>query len=467
MGQEYEEQSTAESNVCGVCFTSIHFTDNPRGRLNSCEHIFCAHCIVEWSRNTNVCPHCKARFTRIVVQRSDGSEVVTKVRKRNYKLWQESDESEEYEDTALLDDGEEAVAHLTRVQVASRIKCNICFQEENAVRMILCDRRECQYMVHLDCIGLSERPAEFYCSDCTVLRGRGEAVPLAGQVTGVMEKCKGTNEPRSNQCRSNSLALRAAPPSAVGSQKIPAAPPSLLRRHTLMCQGSSRSEKTIQSLPTVSSSWMVGSGNGENCDSTIDCRASSKDEVVDRYAQEAMQQYIKRIEQREHHRSLAPLQSLPIPKVGTSSPVAVRSNGMKRTADSLRHQEQELPTAALLDPAIRLKEEERIAKRVALDMLPTLRRHRSIQENRLLLDSNGDVVVSKPHSQQWIEQREEELWQKAITEGRRVAQERIKAILGAMRHKRERRLAIRAQREAAALAKLASLIASRRLPPET
>jgi len=34
--------------------------------LDNCSHIFCKECIVLWSKVTNTCPLCKARFTEII-----------------------------------------------------------------------------------------------------------------------------------------------------------------------------------------------------------------------------------------------------------------------------------------------------------------------------------------------------------------------------------------------------------------
>ena len=51
--------------VCGICFCPTGDVDNPRGRINSCTHLFCVPCLEEWAKATNICPQCRQRFSRI------------------------------------------------------------------------------------------------------------------------------------------------------------------------------------------------------------------------------------------------------------------------------------------------------------------------------------------------------------------------------------------------------------------
>ncbi|KAK3751800.1 hypothetical protein QZH41_013261 [Actinostola sp. cb2023] len=46
---------------CIICLDEVRC----RGKITVCEHWFCFGCIVEWSKNTNTCPICKARFRTI------------------------------------------------------------------------------------------------------------------------------------------------------------------------------------------------------------------------------------------------------------------------------------------------------------------------------------------------------------------------------------------------------------------
>ncbi|KAG5475286.1 hypothetical protein LSCM1_03399 [Leishmania martiniquensis] len=166
-GATAADSTALYENICGICFTDVHPVDNPRGRLNSCGHLFCSYCIKAWARNTNVCPCCKARFTRIYTVHADsGKEEETKVRKRNYIAW----ETSYYDDDAA---SEEALRN--------SVVCDVCQQPHNAARIIFCDRRQCTFAAHLECLSLEERPVTFLCVTCTKLRDKeeDEHAPLA------------------------------------------------------------------------------------------------------------------------------------------------------------------------------------------------------------------------------------------------------------------------------------------------
>jgi hypothetical protein len=144
--------------LCGVCFSEISARDNPQGCINSCAHAFCAFCISQWAKETNVCPQCRARFTRISVKDATTGEItVTKVRRRNYKAWEETSSDEDDDD------------ELAEARRASRaVSCALCGLQENAAGMICCDRRSCVFVAHLSCLGLDEAPAAFVCQSCSL-----------------------------------------------------------------------------------------------------------------------------------------------------------------------------------------------------------------------------------------------------------------------------------------------------------
>lgn len=58
-----DEPSTPQNAAltCGVCLEA----PQERGVLNSCDHVFCFDCIMHWSKVTNRCPLCKARFKTV------------------------------------------------------------------------------------------------------------------------------------------------------------------------------------------------------------------------------------------------------------------------------------------------------------------------------------------------------------------------------------------------------------------
>jgi hypothetical protein len=53
--------STEEEDVCCICLD----VPKVRGKINSCDHRYCYCCIKRWSEETNTCPQCKKRFTKL------------------------------------------------------------------------------------------------------------------------------------------------------------------------------------------------------------------------------------------------------------------------------------------------------------------------------------------------------------------------------------------------------------------
>ena len=129
-----------EAQICGICYACID-AENLRGRINSCTHVFCSFCIVEWGRRTNVCPLCKSRFTRIETLKVQGGEEVVaiteKVRKKNFRGYDISDdESGNDRDTMS----------------STPLSCRVCQGSDSVATFVLCDRRACNYTIHLRCL---------------------------------------------------------------------------------------------------------------------------------------------------------------------------------------------------------------------------------------------------------------------------------------------------------------------------
>lgn len=55
---------------CNICFDDV----KGRGTIDSCDHQFCYKCIQRWSKRSNTCPCCRARFNTI--QKGDQTERV-------------------------------------------------------------------------------------------------------------------------------------------------------------------------------------------------------------------------------------------------------------------------------------------------------------------------------------------------------------------------------------------------------
>jgi len=48
-------------DLCCICFDA----PKVRGKINSCDHKYCYDCIKRWADETNTCPQCKKRFTKL------------------------------------------------------------------------------------------------------------------------------------------------------------------------------------------------------------------------------------------------------------------------------------------------------------------------------------------------------------------------------------------------------------------
>ncbi|RNC57951.1 PHD and RING finger domain-containing protein 1-like [Trypanosoma cruzi] len=467
-------ERVSDDEICGICFTKIYPFDNPRGRLNSCSHIFCAYCIKEWAQSTNVCPHCKARFTRIFTVDPEGKEEITKVRKRNYRLWE--DEEEEEEDQNNRDDN--------RVSTPIFFVCHVCGESDNASRMILCDRRQCSNTVHLDCVNLSEQPAGYFCPDCTRLRASVSvaitssslsSATLLAATDAVSETPLNSERPKDDaNDTDNSTPLvashpEAVPPCQINGKKVFVAPPAWLQEAVERSTSQHLEARRPLPLeaPTISSDFAPQTSSVPH-----ETRRSGEtptvlpdeDEELHRSAEAAMQQFTQRQAQKEqqirHRRQRQP---------GSPSydPALLRATAQR---SKRFHSSANVPmgcaeTTDVLDPESRHREEEALARRLALEILPILRRNRILQEHRIYLGDNGSIVAASLPSKFEGAQGERDLYNHAMTEGRRIARERMETKLGDARRRKERLIRVQAQRESVALAKLARIVASHRAVP--
>jgi len=66
---------------CSICLSEIN---SVIARLDNCSHLFCFHCIKEWSNVTNECPLCKKRFIKITKLSKEGAKIgEARVRQKN------------------------------------------------------------------------------------------------------------------------------------------------------------------------------------------------------------------------------------------------------------------------------------------------------------------------------------------------------------------------------------------------
>ncbi|GET89702.1 hypothetical protein, conserved [Leishmania tarentolae] len=504
--------STEEyNNICGICFTDIHPVDNPRGRLNSCQHLFCSYCIKEWAKSTNVCPNCKARFTRIYTfQTNSGKEEETKVRKRNYVAWESSYYDSDEEDDAVNEGA-----------LLDSVVCDVCQKSHNAARMIFCDRRQCVYTAHLDCLGLAERPITFLCTACTKLREeeRADHMPLAEcfsaasfaadsaipqvlPTPGAVQAAPGRRQatPRAaaasvvasleripiasvdvGGCSQSSEAPTIVPSSLASTSTMTTNPP---RRVAQMRNGSGveqpdcgRSSSSASSSSKRTESWTVPRApidfSKPNLHLMAPSTATSRRTLTQApaslhtgFASAADQDYyflaptshavaatieFNRLKQartaeaqtrQQRKRAKSELlQGAYGAHHGDVLPSATRKRGHHSLADEVVA-DLELAEEEFRDPQQWRQMEERMVRKWAADIVPVLRRRRYIEGNTTTTESD--------------------LWAEATLQARTMVRQKLGAKSESLRRRREQLVRAQAQREAAALAKLARIIAQHR-----
>lgn len=127
---------------CAICLRSI--INQEVGSPEGCDHLFCSVCIIEWSKNSNVCPLDRQQFSIILVRKSKNGNIVKQVPVEEPKALPiyEEDEDDTY--------------------------CEICNESDREETMLLCDG--CQRGFHIECLTppLEEVPAEeeWFCPSC-------------------------------------------------------------------------------------------------------------------------------------------------------------------------------------------------------------------------------------------------------------------------------------------------------------
>ncbi|EPY25676.1 hypothetical protein STCU_06567 [Strigomonas culicis] len=477
------------ANICGICFTDVDPVENPRGRLNSCNHLFCSYCIKEWAKATNVCPSCKALFTRIYTQRADAAEEEeTKVRRRNYRAWEEDADL----DGSLSEDSAE--------YSGPQVLCDVCREGHGAVRMIMCDRRQCTYTAHLECIGLQNRPLTFLCSACSVSTptasaGAPTVVPpsASSPVTAdAISDCASTpvappppparparaaakapvRTPISGQAGARA-AGRTAQPSA--SQQAPRATEALPPPLPEGPVDFSKFHLTTPPMPPGTRSRPPADSNGADAEDgdlyflkpTAHSAKAQKhfhqqtqaQLHVSQQRQQLREANVRRMyENRDYSAILEQHKSGP----HRSLPHAATKRGRRGDVQQENVTEIAHIDGLLGDERDRQRMEEKMTHEWAAAMLPVLRRKHDLEGSRLRLNASGDVDRAAPLSAMQVEARESALWQKALEQARPMAQQKIKEQLYGLRKRKQELLNAQAQREAAALAKLARVIALHR-----
>lgn len=466
------------TNLCGICYSEVDPFFNPRGLLNSCNHLFCGYCIKEWGKNTNICPLCKLRFTRIVMTyqseaqfkqlnpiqqkkfsaRSFPYEETTKVRRKNFSDWYvSSDEDEEGNE-----DGQ---------GLRNSLICSVCKQSDNAIGMIFCDRRDCPYIVHLECLNLKERPLSFLCASC-----KEEQSALQDDKNELSLLIDNTHSTASSSVSSKPAQAPPAPPPPM---KLSMAAPQAVRSALESLR------KRKESLPSSLN--------------TVKAKPAKDDNLYFLHADphtRSAQLQLKRW--KEDHKDGSASDVFPRSTFGMESFPPVSGLGgtprhiprsFERHLQTLQHGEKRvreadegkrkrghglIPAAleqlrkveaeeerALSDPIRRREIVERKTREEAKEIIDLVREQRHMARQQLRFNSEGEVAVLP--SPLTAVQEEQAIWQEAMDRCRPAVTEKIRTRLFQLRNRKERALRVQAQREAVALGKLARLIAAHRI----
>ncbi|XP_055620591.1 PHD and RING finger domain-containing protein 1-like [Toxorhynchites rutilus septentrionalis] len=142
--------SSSDSEKCPICLLSLN--DQEIGVPEVCEHIFCAPCIEEWSKNVTTCPIDRKNFDVINIYKDVD---------RKHLLRKNQVQKKAASDVPALEDHE-----LTY--------CEVCRRPDREETMLLCD--SCNLGYHMECLSppLEEIPTGSWYCDCCFASGSEE-----------------------------------------------------------------------------------------------------------------------------------------------------------------------------------------------------------------------------------------------------------------------------------------------------
>ncbi|XP_020507012.2 PHD and RING finger domain-containing protein 1-like isoform X1 [Labrus bergylta] len=138
------EDLMVESDKCYICLNP--FEKRAVGSLQSCQHVFCLECILQWSQTANTCPVDRISFAFIHQRRCPGGDILKKIKVRTRDN---------------VDDEEE--------EGSSAVICERCGRSDGRHRLLVCTHCDSGY--HMDCMTppLTTGPeGDWICPECAV-----------------------------------------------------------------------------------------------------------------------------------------------------------------------------------------------------------------------------------------------------------------------------------------------------------
>lgn len=157
------ELNAAGSDKCSVCLRP--FDKQPVGSPESCQHLFCLECILQWSQTANTCPVDRISFAFIHQRRRPGGDVQQKIKVKTQR-----------KDAAADDDEEDN-------EGSNAVICEACGRSDRTHRLLVCSQCESGY--HVDCLtaaAVNTGPdADWVCPECA-------AVPQLADASSAVEE---------------------------------------------------------------------------------------------------------------------------------------------------------------------------------------------------------------------------------------------------------------------------------------
>ncbi|XP_049920804.1 PHD and RING finger domain-containing protein 1-like [Epinephelus moara] len=141
--------NTAGREDVGNCYICLSpFENQTVGSLQSCQHVFCLQCILQWSQTANTCPVDRISFAFIHQRRCPGGDIQKKIKVRT-KIRDEDDDGEEWGSNTVI--------------------CEECGRSDRRHRLLVCIHCDSGY--HMDCLTPplnSGHEGDWICTECAV-----------------------------------------------------------------------------------------------------------------------------------------------------------------------------------------------------------------------------------------------------------------------------------------------------------
>ncbi|XP_029974976.1 PHD and RING finger domain-containing protein 1-like [Salarias fasciatus] len=150
--------SVSDVDKCYICLSP--FEQQTVASLDSCQHVFCLHCILLWSQTANTCPVDRTSFTIIHQRQSPGGQIQKKIKVRPKK--NEGDEEEG----------------------SSPVVCEECGRSDRTHHLLVC--LHCDSGYHMNCLtpSLSAGPeGDWICPDCVIVLQQTEDAVLEEEIS--------------------------------------------------------------------------------------------------------------------------------------------------------------------------------------------------------------------------------------------------------------------------------------------